>query len=297
RPRRRRSRRTRMWVRSRSLARSAIAISASRERGGAIIRGWSPGSTNLPRACRPSPRPSRKARAVSERPVAATKSPGPEVRGSVVRRAAGGHDRRVRPAAKDVGGERHVAAGRETAIEAAVEVAEIDVEILSLEAHVADDADFEAGAHGPAGVADAAARQQRQRGVDVAEREPAGEVGQETVEGEAHAPARGAEPLVARLAAPRTQHRGRSFDARPVDVALGANHALAELPVVADGAADEPAGHVEAVHGVPLRTAPAAAAVDADVEAGPGIYWIVGRPRLVIGRRLGFSHRPSRQRQ
>jgi len=52
-------------VRSRSLARSAIAISASRERGGAIIRGWSRGSANLPRACRPSPRPSRRARPVS----------------------------------------------------------------------------------------------------------------------------------------------------------------------------------------------------------------------------------------
>src|SRR6516165_5000436 len=60
--RRRRSPRHPMWVRSRSPARSATAISASRERGGAIIRGWSPGSTNSPRACRPSPRPSRRAR-------------------------------------------------------------------------------------------------------------------------------------------------------------------------------------------------------------------------------------------
>jgi glutathione S-transferase len=51
-----------MWVRSRLPARSAIAISASRERGGGIIRRWWPGSTNLPRACLPSPRPSRRAR-------------------------------------------------------------------------------------------------------------------------------------------------------------------------------------------------------------------------------------------
>jgi glutathione S-transferase len=51
-----------MWVRSRLPARSATAISASRERGGEIIRGWSLGSTTLPRACRPSPRPSRRAR-------------------------------------------------------------------------------------------------------------------------------------------------------------------------------------------------------------------------------------------
>src|SRR5262249_21180528 len=214
RPRRRRSRRPPMWVRSRLLARSAIAISASREPGGGIIRGWSPGSTNLPRACRPSPRPSRRASQVS---VATTKSPGPNVRGLVVRRAAQPSEPQVRPAAKDVGGERHVAAGQQTAIEAAIEVAEVDVEILGLEAHIADDADFEAGAHGPAGVADAAARQDRQgqAGVDVADREPAGEVGQEAVEGVAYPPAHGGEPLVAGLAAPRAQHGGRPFDARP----------------------------------------------------------------------------------
>src|SRR6266478_10097248 len=223
RPRRRRSRRPRMSVRSLLLARSAIAISASRERGGGIIRGWSPGSMHLPRAYRPSPRPSRRAR---PRWCEPTKSPGPEVRGLFMRRAGQASEPQVRPAAKDVGGERHVAAGRETAIEAAVEVAEIDVEILGLEAHIADDADLDAGAHGPAGVADAAARQQRQSGVDVAEREPAGEVGQEALEGEAHAPSHGGEPLVARLAAPRAQHGGRPFDARPVDVALGADHHL-----------------------------------------------------------------------
>jgi len=65
-----------MWVRSRLLARSAIAISASRERGGGIIRGWSPGSTNLPRACRPSPPPSRKARRFGSDPLRQRKAPG-----------------------------------------------------------------------------------------------------------------------------------------------------------------------------------------------------------------------------
>src|SRR6516164_9160393 len=114
-----------------------------------------------------------------------------------MRRAAQASEPQVRPAAKDVGGERHVAAGQETAIEATVEVAEIDVEIFGLEAHIADDADFEPGAHGPAGVADAAARQERQRGVDVAEREPAGEVREEAVEGDTQPPAHGGEPLVA----------------------------------------------------------------------------------------------------
>src|SRR5262249_13966453 len=102
------------------------------------------------------------------------------------------------------------------------------------------EADFEAGAHGPAGVADAAARQDRHGGVDVAEREPAGDVRQEAVEGQAEPPARGGEPLVAGLAAPRAQHGGRAFDARPVDVAFRAEHRLAELPVVADGAPMRP---------------------------------------------------------
>src|SRR5262245_53830069 len=73
-------------------------------------------------------------------------------------------------------------------------------------------------------------------GVDVAKRETAGEVGREAIEGKTHPPAGGGEPLVARLAPPKTQHRARPFDARPVDVAFGSDHSLAELPVVADGA-------------------------------------------------------------
>src|SRR5262245_210721 len=294
--RRRRSPPRLMWVRSRLLARSAIAISASRERGGGIIRGWWPGSTALPRACRPSPRPSRRARPVSGcKRIERTKSPGPEVRGSFVRRGALASEAEVRPAAKHVGGERYVASGRETAIEAAVEVAEIDVKVLGLQAHIADEADLEAGADGPAGVADAAARQERRRGgVDVAEREPAGEVGQEAVEGDAQPPAYGGEPLVAGLAAPRAQQGGRPFDARPVDVAFGAKHRLAELPVVTDGAADEAARYVERIQAVPLGATPAATAVDTDVEAGPGVDRIVGRPRLVIGRQIGGCGRASR---
>src|SRR5262249_5129687 len=118
----------------------------------------------------------------------------------------------------------------------------------------------------------------------------------EAVEGQAEPPARGGEPLVAGLAASRAQHGGRAFDARPVDVAFRADHRLAELPVVADGAADEAARDVEAIHGVPLGTAPAAAAVDTDLEAGPGVDRIVGRSRLVVGRQLGGRRRPSGER-
>src|SRR5262245_38773331 len=73
---------------------------------------------------------------LSERPIEPTKSPGPEVRGLFMRHAAQASEPQVRPAAKDVGGERYVAAGQETAIEAAIEVAEIDVEIFGLEAHM-----------------------------------------------------------------------------------------------------------------------------------------------------------------
>src|SRR5215831_8428945 len=181
--RRRRSRRHPTWARSRSPARSATAISASRERGGGIIRGWSPGSTALPRACPPSPRPSRRARPGFH----LNRRKAPDQRSGACSCAALAHasEPQVGPAAKDVGGEGYVAAGQETAIEAAVEVAEIDVEIFGLQAHIADDADFEAGADGPAGVGDAAARQDRQgqAGVDVAHREPAGKVEQEAVEG------------------------------------------------------------------------------------------------------------------
>src|SRR5262249_56183360 len=89
---------------------------------------------------------------------------------------------------------------------------------------------------------------------------------------------------------------GGAFEAGRVAVAFRAEHRLAELPVVADGAADEAARDVEAIQGVPLGTAPAAAAVDTDVEAGPGVDRIIGRPRLVVGRQSGGRPRASRER-
>src|SRR5262249_50048103 len=99
-------------------------------------------------------------------------------------------------------------------------------------------------------------------------------------------------------ATPRAQHGGGGpFDARPVDVALGSDDSLAELPVVTDGAADEAAREVERIHGVPLGTAPAAAAVDAEIKPGPGIDRIVGRSRLVIGLQIGSPGRSPRQGQ
>src|SRR5262249_1816223 len=124
-----------------------------------------------------------------------------------------------------------------------------------------------------------------------------GEAAIEAVEAKAHAPARGGKPLVAGLATRRAQHGGGAFNARPVDVALGSDDGLAELPVVTDGAADEAAREVERIHGVPLGTAPAAAAVDAEIKPGPGIDRIVGRSRLEMGPRRGAAARPPRQCQ
>src|SRR5262249_17500911 len=90
---------------------------------------------------------------------------------------------------------------------------------------------------------------------------------------------------------------GDAFDARPVDVALGSDDGLAELPVVTDGAADEAAREVERIQGVPLGTAPAAAAVDAEIKPGPGIDRIVGRSRLLIRVKTGAPGRSPRQGQ
>src|SRR2546423_651832 len=128
-----------------------------------------------------------------------------------------GSEPHVQAAAKDVGVERHVAVGGKPAIEAAIEVAEVDIEILGLHAHVWNDADLEAAAHGPAGGGDAAAGEARHGRVDVAEREPGGEVGQEPVEGIAGTAARGGEPVVAGLAAGGTKGVRGAADAGPVD--------------------------------------------------------------------------------
>src|SRR5260370_22097415 len=154
-----------------------------------------------------------------------------------------------------------------------------------------------AGTDGPAGMGDAAARKARPVSIDVAEREPAGEVRQEAIESIAHAPARSGKPVVARLATGRAQHRRRPFDAGPVDVAFCADDRTGELPVVADRTADEAAREVERIYGVPLRATPAAAAVAADIEAAPGLDRSACRVRLGIPCEIGGGGRPSRQRQ
>ena len=88
------------------------------------------------------------------------------------------------------------------------------------------------------------------------------------------------ELLVARAAS-------RSLNAAPVDVAFDAKHRARNLIIVADGAADHAAAEVEAAGGIPVRSAKAAAAVDADVQSAP----VVGRRHK--GRRFVVSCGPG----
>src|SRR5262245_28745002 len=224
-------------------------------------------------------------------------TPGPVVRGFVLAAAPFASEPDVEASTEEVGVERRVAGRRETAIETAIEIAEIDIKVLGLHAHIADHADLEPDAEGPAGVAVAAAGQSRPRRADIPGRKTAGDVGHEAVEGVAEAAARGDQPLVARLAAGGTQHVRGALDPRPVDVAFGAQHDLVDLPVVADGAADKAAGDVERVDAVPPRRTPAAATVDTEIEPRPVVDGgvVLGRRRRPIARDVGAGSRPGRR--
>src|SRR4029077_6068737 len=166
-------------------------------------------------------------------------TPGPLVRGFVLAAAPFASEPDVEASTEEIGVERRVAGRHESAIETAIEIAEIDIEVLGLHADIADHADLEPDAEGPAGVAVAAPRQSRARHADIPGRETAGDVGHEAVEGIAEAAAGGDEPLVACLAARGTQHVRGALDPRPVNVPCGPQHDLVDLPVVADGAADQ----------------------------------------------------------
>ena len=101
-PPRRRSVPRRMSARSRLPVPSAIATFVFPAPGVRIIRAWSLGSMSLPAACRPSPRPSRRAELRSPRTANAPrrrkkKSPGSEIRGSVACRSGGDQNRILRP--------------------------------------------------------------------------------------------------------------------------------------------------------------------------------------------------------
>src|SRR6185437_8168948 len=122
--------------------------------------------------------------------------------------------------------------------------AQIDVEIFGLDAPRAGDAVFEAAAEGPADFGIARPADAGDVGLDVAERGAAGHVRQEAAERVAEPPARGAQPVVARLT--RRSGAGRAAaDVAPVDVAFEAEHGLVHLPVIAERAADQTARCIE----------------------------------------------------
>src|SRR5439155_17410147 len=106
----------------------------------------------------------------------------------------------VQTGAKHIGIKRDIATRQQAAIEPAVEVAEVDEQILALDAHIRDDAELETAAHGPSGIGDAAAGKSGNAGANVAECQAGGEIRQEAIDRVAEPDARGREPRVAALA-------------------------------------------------------------------------------------------------
>src|SRR6185312_10237359 len=106
-------------------------------------------------------------------------------------------------------------------------------------------------------------RAERAGCMDVAIGKTAGAVQHHAIPGVTDAAANRAEPVAA--SGERHEADGAAaFDARPLNVGLDAEHGLTGLPVVTELAAEDAARRVDIV-----RRTPAAAAVDAGVEAGP----------------------------
>src|SRR5690349_20916678 len=133
---------------------------------------------------------------------------------------------------------------------------------------------------------------------DVAEREAAGHIGHEPVDGVADAAAHGREPGVAGLATWRAERKRVALDAAPVDVAFETEDESAGLPVVAGGRAQKAARDIEAAGRIPGRRAEAAAAIEAEIEAAPVIERCIGRSpgHRITGREVG-GVRGTRERQ
>src|SRR5450759_2205243 len=174
--------------------------------------------------------------------------------------------------AHDVGAEARVGPGDRAA------VAEIDIDVFGLGGPRSSNRRFEAAADGPAHFGVARVADAGDRRLDVAEGCAAGHVGHEAIEGIAETAAHGAEIIVARLAAGSQAGRAAA-EIGPIEITLDAEHRLAHLPVVTERAADQAAGGIERAGRErcgEIRFAPAAAAVDTDVEAGP----VVGRRHI-----------------
>ena len=114
-----------------------------------------------------------------------------------------------------------------------------------------------------------------------ADGETAGDVRHDAIERIADAAASGTEPVVAGFATRGARRRvGAAADVAPVDVAFEAEHHLVHLPIIADGTAENRARGIEAAGAgrtAPIRRAPAAAAVDTDIQAGPVVGHVDGR--------------------
>src|SRR5262249_41099914 len=154
-------------------------------------------------------------------------------------------------------------------------VADIGIEIFELGGPVADDHALKADAHRPARIGVARTGEAGAVGLDVAEGHAAGDIGHPAIPGVADPAAHSAEPGVLGLAGDRAAGCAAA-DIGPVDVAFEAEHpgAAERLPVVAGGHADHAAARaVGDGEAVPVGVAERAAAVDAEVEAGP----VVGR--------------------
>src|SRR5579883_1874767 len=176
---------------------------------------------------------------------------------------------------------------RKSAAAGAVEAAEIDAQVFRLRAPIARQRQFDAGARGPAGIDGLAAGKARRRRANVADGETAGDVWHDPIERIADAAAHGEKPTVAGAASDRaTRRRALAVESGPVGVGLDAEHDFAELLIVADCAAGLAAGKTDS-RGVaaPDGMAPAAAAVGAEIKAGPAIgLRRLGRRRLVERR-------------
>src|SRR3984893_5550285 len=151
------------------------------------------------------------------------------------------------------------------------------MEIFNLGGPWAGDCGFEAAADSPAGLGRTGVADAGHRGFNVTECDAPGNVRHEAVERIARASAHRAQPIVPGLATERITIPVEP-EIAPVDIALKAEDSLAYLVIVADRATHESSEPARRI-----GIAPAAAAVNAKVEAAP----IVGlriRQRLIRHR-------------
>jgi hypothetical protein len=117
-------------------------------------------------------------------------------------------------------------------------------------------------------VGDGAARKTKQAGIDISHRQTGGEIREKAVECVAEPSPHGRKPVVARVAAWRTEDGRGPANARPVDIAFSSEDDPIDLPIVADGPADEATRDLIYQH-YPPGAAPTAAAIDAQIETRP----------------------------